>query len=578
MGHSQIMVFSLAALALSFMGVAQAESVSEKLQEGIYQEETVGDIDAAITIYEKILDNEEARRFHIAQAIYRLAFCHLKKGEKEKAAALFAELIEKYPEQKRRVASAQDELNKLQPASRSGDLSGAANQPLVLHTVPPTYTADIDPGLEKITVTFDQPMLDGSWSWTGSGDTFPEQTGEFSYDSTKTTCTMPVRLEPGKVYWIGVNSPGHTDFMTPARRYVIVFATRDSQDNPTTIPDEMLSRARQVNFPFNRPVTDKQIEAASVLSQEGWRLWQQQKMGQAEAKFKASLDQNPCDANAWNGLGWAQFNRGMPVNARESFMNCLYLEPCHGAALNGLGWAAKGQGNVDQALCFWEWAVEAAPSATAALNGLVQTYLELGENDKARKYVQLWLDVEPTSEQAQDALKQANQSARTAVTPSTISAADRKASVSLATRGWQLWGQQNPAEAEKLFQQAVEKDPGNTNAWNGLGWSQFNQGKTDPAAKAFKACIGLEPKHAAALNGLGWIAKNKGQVDEALNYWEQAVEIQPGATAALSGLATTCQEQKNYEKAAYFYKKWLQVEPGNDQAKSGLAQVQAQIN
>ena len=40
---------------------------------------------------------------------------------------------------------------------------------------------------------------------------------------------MPVKLQPGKVYWVGINSPSHKNFKTPdrvpANWYVILFAT-----------------------------------------------------------------------------------------------------------------------------------------------------------------------------------------------------------------------------------------------------------------------------------------------------------------------------------------------------------------
>ncbi len=59
----------------------------------------------------------------------------------------------------------------------------------------------------------------------------------------------------------------------------------------------------------------------------------------------------------------------------------------------------------------------------------------------------------------------------------TVSSKDKRAAENLSANGWQLWGQRKLAEAQKVFERAVGKDPGNANAWNGLGWSQFNQGK-----------------------------------------------------------------------------------------------------
>ena len=151
-----------------------------------------------------------------------------------------------------------------------------------------------------------------------------------------------------------------------------------------------------------------------------------------------------------------------------------------------------------------------------------------------------------------------------------VSKANKLAGERLAMRGWQLLQGQKLAEAEKMFAQAVGKDPGNANAWNGLGWARQNQGMVLNAKEAFERCLGVEPKHSAALNGLGWIAKGQGDSDKAIEYWERAVDAAPGATAALSGLAQTYMEMKAYDKSLKAYEMWLKVEPNNEQAKKGF--------
>lgn len=124
--------------------------------------------------------------------------------------------------------------------------------PNVTSTEPQTYANDVTPSLEKITVTFDQVMKDNSWSWTGGGETYPKTTGQPSYDPNRTTCSLPVKLEPGKVYWVGINGPNYWNFKSaehgaPAKRYVILFATTDLNGKPTAIPDDLLAKAREIN-------------------------------------------------------------------------------------------------------------------------------------------------------------------------------------------------------------------------------------------------------------------------------------------------------------------------------------------
>jgi prepilin-type N-terminal cleavage/methylation domain-containing protein len=128
--------------------------------------------------------------------------------------------------------------------------------PYVISTTPQAYANDVPPSLEKITVTFSEPMKDKSWSWTGEGETYPKTTGQPSYDKERTTCSLPVKLEPGKVYWVGINSPIYHDFKSahcgaPVQRYVILFATMGMDGKPTAIPDALLAKAKEINSQSN---------------------------------------------------------------------------------------------------------------------------------------------------------------------------------------------------------------------------------------------------------------------------------------------------------------------------------------
>ena len=73
-------------------------------------------------------------------------------------------------------------------------ISEGTKPPVVVKTSPQVFSNDIDPSLSAITATFDQLMMDKSWSWMGAGETYPKTTGEISYDPNKTTCSLPVKL------------------------------------------------------------------------------------------------------------------------------------------------------------------------------------------------------------------------------------------------------------------------------------------------------------------------------------------------------------------------------------------------
>jgi len=150
----------------------------------------------------------------------------------------------------------------------------------------------------------------------------------------------------------------------------------------------------------------------------------------------------------------------------------------------------------------------------------------------------------------------------------------QRSAVHLTNRAWYLWKQRKLEESEKLFKQAVEKDPKNSNAWNGLGWALQNQGKKE-AADAFRKCLALDAKNAGALNGLGWIAKQAGNEDEAIRWWEKAVIANPQATAAMRGMVDTFMARGQYHRAAVCYAAWVRVDPTNKKVKAELDDAMA---
>jgi hypothetical protein len=101
-------------LLLAGAASALAESASVLLEKGIYTEDTVGDIDGAMKIYEQILAETDANRRYAAQARLRLGLCHLKKQQTSQAQEQFEKLVAEYPEQTELVAEARKRLPKVE--------------------------------------------------------------------------------------------------------------------------------------------------------------------------------------------------------------------------------------------------------------------------------------------------------------------------------------------------------------------------------------------------------------------------------------------------------------------------------
>ena len=96
----------LACLSSTVLG----DTAAEMLEKGIYNEETVGNLDAAIEIYRKVVTSANETERVAANAQYRLGQCLLKQNKKSAAMKAFQAVVDSYPNQKEFVAKAQKHL------------------------------------------------------------------------------------------------------------------------------------------------------------------------------------------------------------------------------------------------------------------------------------------------------------------------------------------------------------------------------------------------------------------------------------------------------------------------------------
>ena len=112
---------SIALFLLSFSSLlpavqaADTASPSELLEQGIYSEETKGDLDAALKLYQQVVAEAKAGHAVAAQAQYRLGVCYYKKKNYAEANAAFGKLVADYADQKDLVALANKYLAEAMP-------------------------------------------------------------------------------------------------------------------------------------------------------------------------------------------------------------------------------------------------------------------------------------------------------------------------------------------------------------------------------------------------------------------------------------------------------------------------------
>src|SRR5580658_7153835 len=84
-------------LAMGMVAVIRAQSAptspSALLEKGIYAQDTKGDLDSAIAIYQQLVAEQDINRSLAAQAQCRLAQCYQKENRTADATAAFQKLV-----------------------------------------------------------------------------------------------------------------------------------------------------------------------------------------------------------------------------------------------------------------------------------------------------------------------------------------------------------------------------------------------------------------------------------------------------------------------------------------------------
>jgi tetratricopeptide (TPR) repeat protein len=100
--------------------LASLKPAWERLQMGIYYQETAGDLDRAIKIYRQI----EAPRAASAQAQYRIGLCFEEKGQTSEARSTLEKLVREYPDEPEVVFLAKSLLASLEHGAGSTSAPG----------------------------------------------------------------------------------------------------------------------------------------------------------------------------------------------------------------------------------------------------------------------------------------------------------------------------------------------------------------------------------------------------------------------------------------------------------------------
>ncbi|MBT4277412.1 tetratricopeptide repeat protein [Candidatus Falkowbacteria bacterium] len=117
--------------------------------------------------------------------------------------------------------------------------------------------------------------------------------------------------------------------------------------------------------------------------------------------------------------------------------------------------------------------------------------------------------------------------------------------------------------AEKKFVEALNLDPQNIKAYEGLSEIYMKLDQDDQAIEVLNHIIKIEENNSQAYFKLGQINFNQGDIKEAREYYLKAVKFKPHYPPILLALANVCQSLEFNEEALSYLKEAVTIESGN---------------
>ncbi|MEM8556596.1 MAG: tetratricopeptide repeat protein [Bacteroidota bacterium] len=222
--------------------------------------------------------------------------------------------------------------------------------------------------------------------------------------------------------------------------------------------------------------------------------------------------------------------------------SALAASPTMGEAQYLHGFALLEQNRPQDAIPSLERAVELGPAIPERLNALAQAYEAAQRNPAdAERLYRQALEVQPAL-------------------------ADVRVNL-----GRLLQAQGRIAEAEEAYRTALAEHPWLPQVHYNLGTLQLQQGQAEAAVASLREAITLDPNHGDALTNLGVYHAMQNDAREARRFFERAVQAEPRNANALANLGTFYVQTEQWGRAERTLTRAIEAEPTHADALANLA-------
>jgi len=268
---------------------------------------------------------------------------------------------------------------------------------------------------------------------------------------------------------------------------------------------------------------------------------------EAAQLFEAALLQSPQDLTSHVRLGQIYLAAEHPVDARRHLEQALKIDAQCALAHYFLGQLASSAGEFSTAVEHFATVARLEPTATILHYSLAQAYQGLGESEKAARQLE-----QMGSEEVRiaDPLMHELEDLRTGA-----AAHIRRAARAQVDGAWKA--------ALEEYKKAVDADPKNPEARQGVATVLAHQGDYEGALKQFKKAVELGADNALVHFNLAGALALSGRLEEAITHYDQVFALDPHHREAPFALARVLVEAGRRKEAIARFQTLLSSEPGN---------------
>ena len=243
-----------------------------------------------------------------------------------------------------------------------------------------------------------------------------------------------------------------------------------------------------------------------ALSNMGVVLQDQGKLEEAMEVYNKILAINPDYAEVHNNIGITFKDQGKLEEAIDAHKKALTIKPDYAEAYYNMGIVLKDQGNLEEAIESYKKALNLKPDYFEAYNNMGLALKDQGKLEDAigayTTSISLWSDY-----------------------------ADAYVNMGVA-----LNDLRRSQEAVQAYKKALNLKPDYFEAYNNMGVALKDQGKLEEAIEAYKKALILKPDYAAAFNNMGIVLKDQDELEKAVEAFKKALSIEPDFADAARNL------------------------------------------